>query len=477
MTVLASSPPTAPRAMLTPLIVACALFMEHLDSTVLSTALPAIARDFAVDPTQLSLAITGYLFSLAVFIPASGWVADRFGTRQVFRAAILVFTLGSVLCGFAGSPAELVLARVLQGIGGAMMVPVGRLVVLRATPKPDLIRAMAYLTVPALIGPVIGPPLGGFIVTYGSWRWIFFLNLPIALVGYLLVSRFIADGREATVPPFDWGGLALTGFGFGCLVFGMETIGRDAVPGALAAGSIAAGVVLTWLYIHYARGHADPLMDLSLLTIPTFRASILGGTLFRIGVGALPFLLPLMLQIGFGLSALQSGMLTFAAAAGALLMKLVGPPILRALGFRRVLVANAVISALFMAGYGLFTPATPHLLILVTLLLGGFFRSLQFTAVNTIAYADIPSARMSAATSLSSTMQQLSLTVGVATGALAVELTRLAQGGAPLGADDFLPAFLVVGAALLLSGVVFIRLPRDAGGEISGHRPGHDDGA
>ncbi|HEX7967039.1 MAG TPA: MFS transporter [Stellaceae bacterium] len=463
-------PSPAARRLIVPLIVACALFMENLDSTVIATALPAIANSLGEDPLRLNLAITSYLLSLAVFIPLSGWVADRYGARPVFRAAIVVFTLGSAWCGLANSLPELVAARILQGMGGAMMVPVGRLVMLRTVPKSELVRAMSYLTVPALIGPVLGPPLGGFIVTYSSWRWIFFINLPIGLVGIALATLFIENVKEPGVWPLDLRGFALAGLGLAALMFGFETAGRGVLPDAVVAALLVMGVVSTVLYVLHARVRADPIIDLGLLRIPTFAMAVVGGSLFRIGVGALPFLLPLMLQLGFGLSPFASGLLTFASAAGALTMKMTAAPIIRAFGFRPVLIGNAVVSSLFLFGYSLFQPTTPHWLIFIALLGGGYFRSLQFTSVNTLIFADVPPGLMSRATSFQSMAQQLSVSIGVGTGALLLHLTLVVQNRAALGAGDFAAAFLAVGLISLSSILFFLPLSPQAGAEVSGHR-------
>ncbi len=460
-----------PRTALIPLIIACALFMENLDSTVLSTSLPQIAAAFEESPVRLSFAITAYLFSLAVFIPISGWVADRFGGRNVFRAAILVFLAGSVLCGLSGSLPELVAARLLQGLGGAMMVPVGRLVLLRSVDKRDLVTAMAYLTVPALIGPVVGPLLGGFITTYFHWRWIFWINIPIAILGLVLATLYIPDVREERPPPLDLGGFALSAAGLVGVIFGFETIGRGIVPVWATVALLSGGILGVLLYVRHAGRVAYPVIDLGLLRVRTFRAAIMGGFLFRIGIGALPFLLPLMLQAGFGLSAFDSGQLTFAAALGALTMKLAAKPILRRFGFKRVLVTNAVLSSVSLAAIALFRPDTPHLLILVVLLVGGFFRSLQFTSVNTLGYADIDRQHMSRATSFTSMAQQLSLSVGVGSGALLLHATMTARGGSVLHAGDFVPAFLIVGVCAAASALAFVALPGDAGAEVSGHLP------
>ncbi|MBU6498061.1 MAG: MFS transporter [Rhodospirillales bacterium] len=473
---MADPPPGAApilnRTRLTALIVACALFMQNLDSTVISTALPTMARAFRADPTHMSVALTSYLLSLAVFIPASGWMADRYGTRTIFRAAIAIFTVGSVLCGLSFSLTTLVLARIFQGIGGAMMVPVGRLVLLRSVAKSELVAAMAWLTVPALIGPVIGPPLGGFIVTWFSWRWIFYINIPIGVLGVALVTWFVADVREPGGAPFDFRGLAMTGIGLACLMFGLETAGRGLVSPALTGAMIGAGLLACLAYWAHARRHAAPLLDFTLMRIPTFAVSVVSGSLFRTGVGAIPFLLPLMLQIGFGRTAAQSGLITFASSAGAILMKPAAMSALRRLGFRDTLVANGVLSALLLAGCAAFRPAWPVAFIYAVLLSGGFFRSLQFTAYNALAYADVPRERMSAATSLYSTIQQVSLTVGISGGAAALEIAMASSGHLQPMVGDFSVAFLVVAMVSLTGAPLALMMPRNAATEMSGH-PGH----
>src|SRR5215831_7487073 len=441
------------------------MFMQNLDSTVIATALPTIAQSLGESPLTLNVAITCYLLSLAVFIPISGWTADRFGARRVFSMAIVVFTLGSIGCGMANSLPALVAARIVQGMGGALMVPVGRLVLLRTVARSDLVRAMTYVSVPALIGPVMGPPLGGFIVTYWSWRWIFFINIPIGILGIILVNLLIGDLKEGGRRPFDFGGFALTGVGLATLAFAFENVGRGALPTVLVAALLTIGAASIALYVGHARRVEHPIIDLALLGIPTYLAASAGGFLFRIGIGALPFLLPLMLQIGFGLSALHSGLLTFASAAGAMLMKTTATRILRRFGFRLVLVADAVISAGFLFGYSLFRPDTPSLVIFLALLAGGFFRSLQMTSINTLGYADVPPAMLSRATSLSSMAQQLSQTAGVATAALLLNLVLLVRGGTALAAADFYPAFVGVAVISLFSVPFFLRMPPNAGAE------------
>ena len=455
---------------LTAFIIATALFMENMDGTVLATSLPAIARDFGQDPIVLKLALTSYLLTLAVFIPASGWVADKLGARTVFCSAIAVFTLGSILCGASSSLPTLIAARVFQGLGGAMMVPVGRLVLLRSTPKAEMVNALAYLTVPALIGPIAGPPLGGFITTYFDWRWIFWINVPIGLVGIALALKFIENIREREVVRFDFKGFFLSGPGLLALIFGLTIIGRDIVPTSVDVGLILGGFAMLVAYVRHARRDPDAIIDLNLLNISTFFTGVVGGFLFRIGIGAIPFLLPLLLQIGFGLTPFESGSLTFAAAAGAMAMKFSASAIIRRWGFRRVLIVNGVISALFLASYGFFTAQTPHWLLLAALLVGGFFRSLEFTALNAVGYADVNSARMSRATSFASVVQQMSGAIGIAIAAASIESIRFALGDAQLVARDMSLSFGVVALITLSAIVIFARLKPNAGSEVSGQR-------
>lgn len=467
--------PSRPLSSIVPLIIACALFMENLDATVIATALPDIARSLGEDPLRLSLAMTSYMLALAVFLPVSGWAADRFGARTVFATAIAVFTVGSVLCGLSNGLLELVAARTVQGIGGAMMVPVGRLILLRTVPKDQLVTAMARMTLPALIGPALGPLVGGAITTYASWRWIFLINVPIGLLGIALVLGLIPNLKDEQRDPFDARGFLLSAVALAAFMFGFENIGRDLLPPVAVAALLAVALGMTLLYLRHARRVARPVLDPSLFRLATYRASVVGGTLFRIGIGAVPFLMPVMLQIGFGLTAFESGALTFAGAAGALTMKALAGPILRRAGFRRVLMVNALVSGAILAGYGAFRPDTPHALILGALLLGGFFRSLQFTGLNSLAYAEVPQPLTSRANTLASVMQQLSLSLGVAVGATALHLTTQWTGG-PLTATDFVPAFLTVGLMACASSLFFLRLPADAGAEISGHRI-HQDNA
>ena len=459
-----------PLRVLVPLIVACALFMENLDATVLSTALPAIARDLHEDPIQLKLALTSYLLTLAVFIPASGWFADRFGARLIFRLAIIIFALGSACCGFANSTGFLVAARALQGIGGAMMVPVGRLVILRTVPRSEIVGALAWLTIPALMGPVIGPPVGGFITTFFTWRWIFWINLPIAALGLVLATLFIPDVFGEEITKFDFPGFLFSGLGLSALVSASAALDAHVVSPLLVVSLAVLGLAGIGLYVWHARRAVAPILDLALLRYPTFRAGAAGGSLLRIGVGAVPLLLPLLLQLGFGFSPLRSGLLTFVTALGAIGMKVAASRILRQWGFRRVLIFNSIVSAVFVAAPAAFTPAMSIPLMIAVLFIGGFFRSLEFTCINAISYAEIEQAKMSAATSLQSVLQQFSLSIGVTVGASALQLTLALRGSSILRAADFWPAFLVIGAISFLATFSFARLPRYAGEELAGRK-------
>jgi EmrB/QacA subfamily drug resistance transporter len=460
-----------PRERIIPLIVAVALFMENMDATVIATALPAIATDIGTNPLALKLAITSYLLALAIFIPASGWTADRFGARIIFRIAIAVFMCGSIACAFAGSLEHFVIARFVQGIGGAMMTPVGRLVLLRSVDKRTLIAAMTWVTMPALIGPLIGPPVGGFITTFFSWHWIFLINVPMGLLGIALATRYIENFKAEKAVPFDLLGMVLAGLGIGGIAFGLTVLGVGFLPVGVEASLIVGGAVFIFAYVLHARRTPEPILDVSLFALPTFRASMIGGTLFRTGVGALPFLMPLMLQIGFHMTPFRSGMITFATALGAMSMKAAVPILLKRFGFRTILTVNAVIAAGFVAACGAFTPATPTFVMVAVLGVGGFFRSLEFTSINTIAYAEIDRARMSRATSIASVAQQLAISLGVALGALAVDATMRFKHGTQLAAGDFSPAFLFVGALAALSSLIFMLMPADAGAELANRRP------
>src|SRR6266404_2199082 len=431
---------------LIPLIVATALFMENMDSTVIATSLPAIAADIGTSPLTLKLAITSYLLSLAVFM------------------------IGSIGCALSTSVNHFVIARILQGAGGAMMTPVGRLVLLRSIDKSALVNAMAWVTVPALVGPVIGPPLGGFITTYFSWHWIFLINIPIGLIGIFMALRYIDPIRSENPERFDLYGLVLAGIGLGGIAFGLSVAGLNLLPWMVVAALVVIGSISMTLYVIHARRTGSPVLDFSLLRLPTLRASIIGGFLFRLGIGALPFLLPLLIQVGFGLSPFQSGLVTFASAVGAMGMKTLAARIIRTFGFRNIMVVNAIVSSLFLAASALFTASTPLLLIMIILVGGGFFRSLQFTAINTVAYAEVEPGQMSRATTLVSVNQQLAISAGVAVGAFSVEATMMLRHVSELSAAEFPPAFIVVAIISVVSAYFFWQMPDDAGHEISGRK-------
>jgi len=442
--------------------------MQQLDSTVIANALPAISQSIGAEAVTLDLAITSYLLSVAVFIPISGWVADKFGGKLVFRIAIAVFTLSSILCGFADSLGTLVAGRILQGMGGAMMVPVGRLVILKTVPKSDLVRAMTFLTTPAIIAPVLGPPIGGYIVTYGSWRWIFFMNAPIGLLGILLVTLFMEEVREKDAGRPDLPGFVLTGIGLAGLVFGFETMGRGMIPPWAVAALLVGGSLAMTLYWFHAKRVEQPIINFGLFRHRTFLAAVFGGNLCRFGQGSLPFLLAMMLQLGFGYSAFLSGILTFSSAAGALCMKMTVGPIIRKFGFRNVLIYDTVIIALFFLAYASITGTTPYWAIMLVLLVGGFFRSLQFTSLASLTYADIPAPMMSRATSLASMAQQLAQSIGVGLTASIVHLSLMLRGGETVSAEDVRPAFVALFFFTTASLYFFRSLDPAAGEELTG---------
>ena len=456
------------RELVLPLIIACALFMENMDSTVIATSLPVIAKDLGVNPISLKLALTAYMVSLAVFIPISGWMADRFGSKTVFRLAIGVFMLGSLMCGFSSTLGGFVAARFLQGMGGAMMVPVGRLVLLKSVPKSQLVQALSYLTIPALMGPVIGPPLGGAISTYFHWRWIFFINIPIGLLGIYLATRHVPQIIEEKVAPLDGVGFVLSGVGLSALTLGLASTGEHMLPRETAVACIVGGALSLALYVRHAFTSAHPLLDFRFLRLATYRTGVIGGGLFRIGVGAMPFLLPLLLQLGFGYSALQSGLLTCTSAMAAMFMKTMAVAILRRFGFRRVLIWNVIVAAASIGCYGLFTQTTPYYLMLALLLAGGFFRSLQFTALNALSYSDIPRNDMSPASSLANVTQQLALSLGVTLGAAVLETTAALRGHTQVQAADFSVAFIAIAVISAMSFWFNIVLAANAGAEVSG---------
>jgi EmrB/QacA subfamily drug resistance transporter len=450
-------------------IVASALFMQNLDASVVATVLPAMARDLGVDAVHLSVAITSYLVALCVFIPVSGWVADRFGARRVFMLAIVVFTAASACVGLSQGLGTLVAARVVQGIGGAMMVPVGRLLLLRRVNKEELLSAMTWLTMPGLLGPVFGPPVGGLLSDAFSWRAVFWINIPVGVLGLLLVWRFIPEVERQDPGPLDAKGLTLWGLALACLMAGLETIGRPIAPVWFAPSMLVAGVVAAGFAVRHSRRATRPAVDLSLMRLPSFGMSLGAGTLFRVGASTLPFLLPLKLQIVFGLSASASGLITFATALGAFAMKPLVRPVLKRFGFRRVLAVNAVLASAGVAICAAFTPAWPLVAIFAVLAVGGITRSLQFTALNTIAFADVPPEKLAPATAMTGTGQQLGQALGVVLASLTLEAALAWTGHATPGAPEFAIAFLVAAVVVLGCIPAALRLPPETGSRVSGH--------
>jgi EmrB/QacA subfamily drug resistance transporter len=449
-----------PFSSLVPAIIGGALVMQTLNATVINNALPAMAKTLQVHPVDLNTAITVYLLASAVFLPISGWAADKFGAKRMFLLAIVAYAAACAACGIAQNLTELLMARFAEGAAGAMLGPVGRLVLLRSTPKHNLVRAMSVLTMPALLGPVLGPPIGGFIVTYASWRWCFFFNIPIAILGLVLVTRYIKDVKEETAMPLDWPGLFLTGIGMAGVVYGFENLGRGALPPLAVGGMMAGGLVCLLIYAWHASRTPHAILDLSLLKVRTFSASVVGGAFMRMGMGASPFLLALLLQVAFGLSALQAGLMTFASAAAALVMKTAAPPILQRFGFKTVLSVNAVIVAVTFMAYALFKPTTPHWIIYAVLLAGGFFRSLQFTSLNGMAFADVDRAQMSRASTMSTMGQQLAQSIGVGMAATLLHLSLAHSHATRLTPAIITPTFIVIGFVALISALFFITLPK-----------------
>jgi EmrB/QacA subfamily drug resistance transporter len=441
--------------------------MHQFDGSVITTALPSMAASLGEDPLKLNLAITCYLLALAVFVPVSGWMADRFGAKRVFIAAIVVFTTSSILCGLSHSLAEIVIFRTLQGIGGAMMTPVGRVIVVKSVPKFELVRAMNYITIPAVLGPLIGPSVGGFIVTYFSWQWIFFLNLPIGVLGILLVRAYIPDIREENVGPLDLRGFILISIALAGLVFGFSLLGRPILPRSIVYGSLITGAICGVLYLLHARRRSDPIIDLSLLRIPTFSASIKGGGLFYLSTTSNVFMLALMLQLGFGLSAFHAGLLTLASAFGSVTNRFTARPVIRALGFRRLLIYNSLLSGVYLMSCGFFNISTPLAVIVLVLIVGGFSRSTQFNAVQALQYAEMPTHLMSRATSFAAMMQQLSQSIGVGLAALIVHASLVWHDRTTLSPADVSSGFFVIAALVLSSSIIFLRMPAHAGAEIT----------
>ena len=452
------------------LLVAGAFFMEFLDGTVIATALPDMARDFGVTAVELNIGISAYLITLAVLIPASGWIADRFGARAIFTLALAIFTLASVFCGLSTEVHIFVAMRILQGVGGALMVPVGRLAVLRTTPKHQLIKAIATLTWPALVAPIIGPPLGGFITRYASWHWIFFINVPLGLAAIILSLRIIPDIRETERRSFDLSGFITTSVAMVSLVTARERLGdrQPQIWPTLALAALGFGCLL--YSIRHFRRAAAPMVRLDALQVPTFRVTMYGGSLFRASISAVPFLLPLLFQVGFGMDPFHSGLLVLAVFVGNLTIKPATTPLIRWLGFRRLLLINGALNVCSLLACALLTPQTPVWAIMLILYLGGVFRSIQFTGVSTLAFADVPAAQMSDANTLFSTASQLAVGLGITLGAIGIRLGE--QVGdwlhlTELPGISFRLSFVFIALICLVGMIDSLHLAKTAGSSVS----------
>lgn len=449
-----------------PMIIGCALFMELVDATAVLTALPQMASDFGEPSVRMNLVVSLYMLAVALCVPVSGWAADRLGPRKLFVAAIALFMLASVACANAGSLVELCIARMIQGAAGAMMVPVGQVILLRWSPRDQLLRNMSWLTIPALIGPVLGPPLGGLLVTFLSWHWIFLVNLPIGVLGIWLVLRHIPAYPGHSQRKLDVRGLVLSALALACLVFGFEALGHGLLDLAWVAGLLGVGFVSLWLYLRHARRAVAPLIDLSLLRIPSFGLTFWGGNLLRLGSSSQPFLLVLLFQVSFGLSPLQAGLLTFAGGAGAFLMKLLAVRIVRRFGFRRTLVGNALLTGISLAACAGFDLNTPYWVIVLVLFVSGVIRSLQYSTLGALTYADVPAEQSSQASSLSAVIIQLTMSLSVALAAALLGVLMAWRGHALATAGDIGVVILIGAALCAASGAVFLRLSPTAGSSV-----------
>ncbi|MBG9390673.1 MFS transporter [Caenimonas aquaedulcis] len=455
------------RTRIIPLVVACPMFLQNLDTSVMGTALPAIADSLDADVLHLNLAITSYLLSLVLFLPASAWLAERYGPRRVFCTAVFLFSLASALCGAATTLGQLIFFRLLQGVGGAMMVPVGRLILLRAVPVAQMVVAMVWFTVPGGIGRLMGPLVGGAIVTVMSWRWIFLVNIPFGLAGVLLALYFIdkdlPPDSDAEMAPFDVPGLLLMAAALGGLLGALEMAGKSLMPWPGVVALACVGCASLWLYLRRSNAQAVPLVDFKVFRFLTFRASVAGGAPVRVAIGASPFLLPLLFQVGFGMTPLQAGTITMATALGSLGIRGAVTRAVKTFGYRRMLILSSATTSLFYAAYTFFTPETPHALLFVVLLFAGMSNAMTLVVLATIGYNEIPRNRMGHATALGTMAQQVSVAFGVTLAASLVELAHYFHGGAPgvLAAADFRPALIAVAMLPFMSAIAFLRLPKN----------------
>ena len=450
--------------------VASALFMQSIDSTALSTALPTLARAFATNPIHLKLCLTAYIMALAVFVPASAWMADRYGARRVFMGAMMVFLLGSVLCALSHSLLELVGARILQGAGGAMMTPVGRIIVVGSHPREQLVKAMIWMTTPAMLGPILGPPLSGFILSIADWPWIFYINVPVGVLGMAAVLRFVPRIRQPHPGRFDSLGFALAATAISAAMIGAESLGVDLFPVWVDWSAWILAVAAGTGYVAYARGKEKPVLDLRLLKVATYRVNQTGGSLIRMTLGAMPFLLPLLLQGGLGWTPLQAGGLTMASALGSMSARVGTQTVLQKYGFKHTLMFTAVACGIAVGATGWFRASTPIAVMAVALALGGFLRSNHLTSVATLAFADIPDHQVSQASSFTSVVQQMSQALGITLGGLMLHTAQVMNGPGvrPLDPKNFILPFAAVGLCGMLAALTYSPLPRNAGANLQG---------
>jgi EmrB/QacA subfamily drug resistance transporter len=458
-----------------PWLVAVAFFMESLDTTILNTAVPVVAKALGVAPLSMKSVLASYTLSLAVFIPISGWMADRFGTRRVFASAIGVFTLGSALCGLSSNIHLLVACRVLQGFGGAMMVPVGRLTLVRTFAKSELLRAMSFVAIPALIAPMLGPLAGGLIVDYLHWRFVFYLNLPVGLIGLVLVYTHLPDYREPNIKPLDVEGLILFGSGVALLSYVLEIFGDHLLSAGEILGLLAISFVLIGGYGLHAARTQFPLLQLSLFRIRTFAASVVGSFVTRLGIGGVPFLLPLLYQVGLGYTPVQSGLLIMPQALAAMSTKIFINQILQRVGYRGILVSNTILLGVLLMVFATISRETPMWMILLQAFAYGALTSLQYTSMNTLVYADIKPSQASSASSIASTAQQMAISFGVAVAGLTTAFFIPAS--VHVNPDEMIrglhEAFLVLGVFTILSTAVFYRLKSGDGRDVSRQKDVH----
>lgn len=452
------------------LIVGGTFFMVLLDSAIIATSLPRMAQTFDVKPVELSIGISIYLLSVAAFVPLAGWLSDRFGARRIFLFSIVLFSLASVACGVAGNLWEFVLARAVQGLGGALMTPIGRVLVLNHAPKTELVRAMSVITWPALTAPVIGPVIGGFITTYFSWRWNFLINLPLGLIAFILVLRLIPSTPPVGRRAFDPKGFVLSASALICLLLGLESLAHQWIGWAPAGILAAVGGLLGWVAIRHFNHVSQPLLNLRTFRIHTFAiTNISAGTYVRMGINATPFLLPLLLQLGFGYTPVEAGSYVFVYFLGNLGMKTVTTAALKCFGFRNVLVINGVLCGVSICACATFAPEIPKLVIMAILFFAGLTRSMQYTALNTLSFADVPAALRSSASTLSSMLMQIAMVLAIAMSAILLNVSRVLSQRDTLALMDFSVAFAVMGLVVAGASLAFLRLPKDAGAEVSGH--------